>query len=134
MVESAGDILVMKAKALLGVILLFEENHSDPDRGLSLLKESSSSDSDGDIFSVLSRVYYETAMLAMLYYFGEVVDEDLKKALALATGAAEDDEPSAQGLLAYMYFDGYGVKEDHRIAEGWARRAVDQGNELGWFE
>ena len=32
-----------------------------------------------------------------------------------------------------MYLKGHGVKEDTGAAEGWARRAAEQGNEFGWF-
>ena len=32
-----------------------------------------------------------------------------------------------------MYLKGHGVKEDAGAAEGWGRRAAEQGNEFGWF-
>ncbi len=151
--EKASKGGSLEAKALLGVILIFEEDHSDPNRGLLLLRESSRSDSEGEIFSVLSRVYYDgeifgiprdedesfkwaqkasgkgdadgTAMLAMLYYFGEGVDEDDKKALQLAEKAVKAGSSLGKAVMAWMYYDGVAVKEDLKKALALATDAAE---------
>ncbi|MCF4152411.1 trypsin-like peptidase domain-containing protein [Dethiosulfovibrio sp. F2B] len=141
------------AKALLGVILIFEESYRDPARGISLLRESSGSDSDGEIFSMLSRILYDgevfgvprdedeafkwaqkasdkgdsdgTAMLAMLYYFGEGVDENDAKALQLAEKAVKDGNSLGKAIMAWMYYDGVAVEEDLETALALATDAAE---------
>lgn len=143
------------AKALLGVIFLFEEDYSDPDKGVLLLKEASAApDADGEIQGLLARILYEgevlgvprdesecfkwadkaakqgdpdgMAMLAMLYYFGEGVEENDKKALELVESAVKKDSSFGKAVLAWMYYDGVAVEEDLEKALALATDAAEQ--------
>lgn len=147
------------AEALLGVLLVFEKEVADPARGVRLLRKAASTvDEEGWIAGVLARVFYEgeihgvprdldesfrwagkasedgdpdgTALLAMLYYFGEGTDEDDELALELAERAVEEDSAFGKAVLAWMYYDGVAVDEDLETALALATDAAEEEEAL----
>ena len=148
-----------EGKALLGVMLVFEEDVADPKKGVRLLREAASSvDEDGWISGLLGRIYYEgeiygvprdldesfrwagkaaeggdpdgTALLGMLYYFGEGTDEDDELALELTEQAVEEDSSLGKAILAWMYYDGVAVDEDLETALALATDAAEEEEAL----
>lgn len=148
-----------EGKALLGVMLVFEEDVADPKKGVRLLREAASAgDEDGWISGLLGRIYYEgeiygvprdldesfrwaekaaeggdpdgTALLGMLYYFGEGTDEDDELALELTEQAVEEDSSFGKAILAWMYYDGVAVDEDLETALALATDAAEEEEAL----
>lgn len=144
-----------EGKALLGVLLVFEEEVADPKKGVRLLREAASArDAEAWIAGVLARIFYEgeiygvprdldecfrwaekaagggdpdgTALLAMLYYFGEGTDEDDELALELAERAVGEDSALGKAALAWMYYDGVAVDEDLETALALATDAAEE--------
>ena len=148
-----------EGKALLGVMLVFEDDVADPKKGVRLLREAAASvDEDGWISGLLGRIYYEgeiygvprdldesfqwaekaaeggdpdgTALLGMLYYFGEGTDEDDEYALELTERAVEEDNSLGKAILAWMYYDGVAVDEDLETALTLATDAAEEEEAL----
>ncbi len=144
-----------EGKALLGVLLVFEEDVADPKKGVRLLREAASApDAEAWIAGVLARIFYEgeiygvprdldecfrwaekaaeggdpegTALLAMLYYFGEGTDEDDEYALELAERAVGEDSALGKAALAWMYYDGVAVDMDLETALALATDAAEE--------
>jgi len=148
-----------EGKALLGVMLVFEEDVADPKKGVRLLREAAATvDEDGWISGLLGRIYYEgeiygvprdldesfrwagkaaeggdpdgTALLGMLYYFGEGTDEDDELALELIERAVGEDSSLGKAILAWMYYDGVAVDEDLETALALATDAAEEEEAL----
>lgn len=146
-------------KALLGVLLVFEEEVADPKKGVRLLREAGSApDAEGWITGILARIYYEgeihgiprdldkcfewaekaaegedpdgMALLGMLYYFGEGVDEDEELALELVERAVGEDSSLGKAVLAWMYYDGVAVGEYLEAALALATDAAEEEEAL----
>jgi TPR repeat protein len=67
-----------------------------------------------------------------------VIKGDFARAPAICRMAAETGDPSAQGYLAGMYYQGEGVTQDYAEAMQWYSKAAEQGhagaqNNLGWM-
>jgi len=148
-----------EGKALLGVMLVFEEDVADTKKGVRLLREAAATvDEDGWISGLLGRIYYEgeiygvprdldesfkwagkaaeggdpdgTALLGMLYYFGEGTDEDDELALELIERAVGEDSSLGKAILAWMYYDGVAVDEDLETALALATDAAEEEEAL----
>ena len=65
-------------------------------------------------------------LLGVMYYRGESVPQDYRKAAEWFRMAAEQGLAVAQGSLGRMYEDGKGVPEDDREAVKWYRLAAEQ--------
>ncbi len=66
--------------------------------------------------------------LAVMYYNGEGVEQDLPQAIKWFEKAAEQDFAQAQYSLAVMYDQGEGVEQDLPQALKWYERAAKQGD------
>lgn len=64
-----------------------------------------------------------------MYYTGNGVPQDYKKALQWFSKAAEQGEALAQYNLGLMYFNGFGVPQDYVQAYKWFNLSAAQGNE-----
>lgn len=67
--------------------------------------------------------------LGMLYHTGKGVKQDDRKAFELVHDAAEAENLSACGHLAYFLYHGKGTTKDHEAALRWAQKGlVDEKN------
>jgi TPR repeat protein len=69
--------------------------------------------------------------LGAMYFTGQDVKQDYKKAAKWYRKAAEQEHVGAQCNLALMYRDAQGVKQDYKEAVKWYRKAADQGDAEG---
>ena len=67
-------------------------------------------------------------MLGIMYFKGQGVKQDKKRAVELLLKAAERGNVIAQLNLGIMYEDGEGVNPDAKEAARWYRRAAAQGD------
>ena len=67
-------------------------------------------------------------VLGIMYYNGEGVPQDYKKALHWYTKAAEQGNVKAQFSLGAKYYDGEGVPQDYKKALHWFTKAAEQGD------
>jgi TPR repeat protein len=67
-------------------------------------------------------------MLGMMYFKGQGVEQDKKRAVELLLKAAERGNVTAQLNLGFIYEDGEGVNPDSKAAARWYRRAAAQGD------
>lgn len=154
--SAGGDV---GAKALLGLIRIFEDGFADPGRGVALLREASSAPgADPEIQGLLARLLYDGEMwgierdldecaewaekaaeggdpdgmglMALLCYFGEGMDEDDERALDLAERAAAEDSSLGKAALAWMYYEGVAVDEDLERARLLALDAAEEEESL----
>jgi|GEM_PF-2350504 len=66
--------------------------------------------------------------LGRMYYKGESVSQDYKKALKWLFKAAEQGNAGAQNNLGWMYYKGEGISQDYKEAIKWFSKAAVQGN------
>ena len=72
--------------------------------------------------------------LAVLYYNGEGVQKDLRKAAELYQKAADQGDAFAQYELALLYYNGEGVPKDLRKTAKLYQKAADQGDAFAQYE
>ena len=72
-------------------------------------------------------VSYAQADLAFMYYNGQGVEQNEKKAAELFLKAAEQGNAYAQSHMGMFYQNGYGVELDNRKAAEWYEKAAEQG-------
>jgi len=65
--------------------------------------------------------------LGAMYFHGQGVQKDERKAFEWIHKAAQQGDADAQGALFGMYYEGAGVKQDRAKAEAWLRKAAAQG-------
>jgi len=147
------------AMTLLGLIRIFEDGFTDPDQGVDLLREASSApEADPELQGLLARLLYDGGMwgierdldecaewaekasegddpdgmglLALLYYFGEGVDENDERALELAERAAAEDSSLGRAVLAWIHYEGVAADEDLEKARLLALDAAEQEESL----
>ena len=147
------------AMTLLGLIRIFEDGFTDPDKGVDLLREASSApEADPELQGLLARLLYDGGMwgierdldecaewaekasegddpdgvglLALLYYFGEGVDENDERALELAERAAAEDSSLGRAVLAWIHYEGVAADEDLEKARLLALDAAEQEESL----
>jgi TPR repeat protein len=63
-----------------------------------------------------------------MYYSGQGVNQDYKKALVWFTKSAEQGDATSQKNLASMYFNGYGADKNYIKAYKWFLLAGVNGN------
>lgn len=150
--ESAAKQKNKIASGMLGIICLSEEKYFNPKRALELLRTGG--DAMPEFQYLLSWLYYEgefigikrneaesftwasmaasggdadgKAQLAVLYYYGEGVEMDREKGLALAQEAAELDSSLGKAILAWIYFYGTVVDENLDRALELAQSAAEE--------
>jgi TPR repeat protein len=66
--------------------------------------------------------------LGFLYYDGEGVPQDYKKAFEWLSKAAEQGNALAQYTLGVMYYEGFGVKKDYKKTFEFYKKAAVQGD------
>lgn len=66
--------------------------------------------------------------LGVLYYNGEGVPLDYKKALYWYNQSAQNGNDSSQFMLGLMYLEGHGVTKDNKQAVYWLEKAARQGH------
>ncbi|MEE8119617.1 MAG: tetratricopeptide repeat protein [Gammaproteobacteria bacterium] len=71
--------------------------------------------------------------LAVLYFNGEGVPRNFKRAAALLSSSAEKGNADAQYLLGRIYFTGQGVQRDFAKEAEWYQRAAEQGHALAQY-
>jgi TPR repeat protein len=71
--------------------------------------------------------------LGRMYYNGDGVQKDEKKAFELWQKAADQRHARAQFYLGLMYEEGWGVQQDDRKAIEWYQKAADQGDAVAKF-
>ena len=69
-------------------------------------------------------------VLGVMYYDGEGVAQNYKKAIEWFTKGAEQDYASAQTRLAMMYEQGEGVPQDYKKAAHWFTKAAEQDDDV----
>ncbi len=57
--------------------------------------------------------------------------KDYATAICWLTASAAGGNANAEGLLAFAYYSGTGIKRDYNQAFAWAQKAGDQGNRIG---
>jgi uncharacterized protein len=93
-------------------VLLFD-GHAGSDaypEALRLLKELLEKDSDNDEYQY---------RMAIIYYEGMGVEQDLREAFKWMLKSAENEHIDAQYELANMYFNGIGTEQDSAMGEYW---------------
>ncbi|GHT48462.1 hypothetical protein AGMMS49936_10950 [Endomicrobiia bacterium] len=65
--------------------------------------------------------------LGEMYYNGERVKQDYKKAFYWFKKAAEHENANAQFHLGAMYSKGEGIEQDYKKAFYWFKKAAEQG-------
>ena len=65
--------------------------------------------------------------LGYMYYNGEGIPQDYKKARYWFTKSAEQGNPDAQHKIGYMYHLGKGVSQDYKKALYWYKKSAKQG-------
>ena len=68
------------------------------------------------------------SVLGIMYYNGEGVPQDYKKALHWFTKPAEQGNVTAQSFLGIMYYNGEGVPKDYKKALHWFTKPAEQGD------
>ena len=71
--------------------------------------------------------------LGRLYYMGDGVNKDYKKAIEWFRKAAEQGNAKAQWNLGLCYKNGKGVDKNYGKAVAWSRKAAEQGNASAQF-
>ena len=71
--------------------------------------------------------------IGVMYYEGQVVEQDFKEAIKWYRRAAEGNHSHAQCNLGVMYANGVGVKRDSTEAVKWYRMSVKQNNAAAQF-
>lgn len=66
--------------------------------------------------------------LAILYFTGQGVEQDLKAAFEWTEAAAQQGHLAAQFNLATLYYDGQGVARDRDLGVEWFTRAAKAGH------
>ncbi|WP_230659012.1 tetratricopeptide repeat protein [Psychrobacter sp. I-STPA10] len=66
--------------------------------------------------------------LAIAYFLGEGVNQDIEKGTALIKKAAREDDPRAQRQLSRLYYQGLGVSQDTTQGLHWLETAADNGH------
>ena len=74
-----------------------------------------------------SKTPKEMFLLGGMYYTGEGVEKDYKKALHWYEKPAQQGDAEAQAVLAGMYYEGKGVSKNHRKALHWCEESAQQG-------
>jgi hypothetical protein len=110
---------------------------------LYILASNQENDSDGkaalesykNYMAVVEKSYYDVNpetqfSRGTMYYKGEGVRQDYKKAVKWFTKAAEQGHTKSQFILALMYYDGEGVIEDYEEAYKWALIAGMNGEDV----
>ncbi|WP_407932153.1 tetratricopeptide repeat protein [Campylobacter sp.] len=64
-----------------------------------------------------------------MYLLGDRVEKDLDKAAQLLKKACDGGERSGCGGLGVMYEQGYGVRQDKRLAKEYFSKACDLGEQ-----
>ena len=72
---------------------------------------------------------YAQYCLGDMYFYGDGVKQDYRKAREWFEKAATQDELTAQCYLGDMYLYGLGVKQDYNKAHEWYRKAAANGDE-----
>jgi TPR repeat protein len=67
-------------------------------------------------------------VLGSMYYLGQDVPRDYKKAFEWYEKAALQGDARAQGMLGLMYYFGQGVPQDYKKAFEWCEKAALQGD------
>jgi TPR repeat protein len=63
-----------------------------------------------------------------LYYYGEEIDQDYRKAYKWFLKAAKQSDASSQYYLGNIYYFGEGIKQDYRKAYKWFLKAAKQSD------
>lgn len=71
--------------------------------------------------------------LARMYYYGDGVRQDVKKAAEWTRRAAKKGHVEAQLTLGAMYLDGEGVTAWSKKSSEWFMKAAQQGNDEGQY-
>ena len=71
---------------------------------------------------------YAQYFMGEMYYEGDTVNQDYKKAIYWYTKSAEQGDYESQAKLADIYFYGRGVKSDKVIAYMWLNIAFENGH------
>ena len=65
--------------------------------------------------------------LGLIYYNGDGVVQDYKKALYWFEKSARQGDAQAQNNLGFMYYDGKGVEKDYKKSFYWYKKSAEQG-------
>lgn len=65
--------------------------------------------------------------MGVLYYVGEIVDQDFVEAVTFFEKAAEQSNAEAQFNLGFCYAKGTGCDKDDAVAVKWYRKSAEQG-------
>jgi predicted small lipoprotein YifL len=116
-----GKIITVMVAAVLAALLTACSSKEPPEHpGDSAIKQLEEKAQLGDADA--------QNKLGGLYYTGDGVTQDFKKAAYWAQQAAEQGRPDAQANLAIMYYKGEGVTQDYKQAYVWWSLAVAQAD------
>ena len=66
--------------------------------------------------------------IGKLYYKGEVIEKDYKKAFEYLKKAADDGNVNAQYYIGTLYYKGKGIEKDYEKAFEYLKKAADKGH------
>jgi sel1-like repeat protein len=85
------------------------------------------------VFSFQSTVYaMENEQIDKILHLFE--QKDFKSALAIIRPLAEQGDGVAQGMLAMLYRNGDGIKQDYFEAIKWYKKSAEQGVDIAQYE
>ena len=75
--------------------------------------------------------YQAESNLAIMYEFGQGIEQDYKKAFELYKESAENGDSFAQCRLGIMFEEGRGIEKDYEKAMYWYKKAAEQNDPEG---
>ena len=79
------------------------------------------------LFSELEN-HSEQFMLGLIYYEGEIMEDDYEKAFFWIKQSAEQNYSKAQFYLGMLYFCGHGIEKDYYQSFSWLKKSAEQNH------
>ena len=79
------------------------------------------------LFSELGN-HSDQFMLGLIFYEGEIVEENLEKAFYWINKSADWGYSKAQFYLGMMYFCGHGIEKDYYQSCSWLKKSAEQSH------
>ena len=79
------------------------------------------------LFSELGN-HSEQFLLGLIFYEGEIMEENLEKAFHWIKKSADQEYSKAQFYLGMMYFCGHGIEKDYYQSFSWLKKSAEQSH------
>ena len=79
------------------------------------------------LFSELEN-HSEQFLLGLIFYEGEIMEENLEKAFHWIKKSADRGYSKAQFYLGMMYFCGHGIEKDYYQSFSWLKKSAEQSH------